>query len=106
MGKIRARLAMLTLSTAMLLVPGNGQALANGTARSYPPASLAPATLPIPGQGVSPLFASAGACQWRINDPHGSTHVPGTVNVTGSVTCTSAIPYIAINVALYRNGSL
>ena len=38
------------------------------------------------------------------NNPHRSTHVPGTVNATTTVTCTYTVEKISIGQALYRGG--
>ncbi|MFF5706603.1 hypothetical protein ACFY7H_29570 [Streptomyces sp. NPDC012794] len=38
--------------------------------------------------------------------PHNSTHVPGTVNVVVTVTCSGAVPEITTRAALYKNGQL
>jgi hypothetical protein len=46
--------------------------------------------------------ASTIVCTPNVQNPHESSHVPGTVNVVGTVTCTSAVPEIQLQVALYR----
>jgi hypothetical protein len=38
-----------------------------------------------------------------VQQPHKSTHVPGTINVVAVVACTSRVPSLAVRVALYRN---
>ncbi|HZM75107.1 MAG TPA: hypothetical protein VFC19_05235 [Candidatus Limnocylindrales bacterium] len=45
-------------------------------------------------------------CTGNVQNPHKSTHVPGTVNVVVTLTCTSTVPQINIRAALYRNGLL
>jgi hypothetical protein len=45
-------------------------------------------------------------CNGNVQNPHKSTHVPGTVNVVVTLTCTSTVPQINIRAALYRNGLL
>jgi len=45
-------------------------------------------------------------CTPNVQNPHNSTHVGGTVNVVVTLSCTSAVPYISIRAALYRNGAL
>jgi len=43
-------------------------------------------------------------CKAKVNYPHSSTHVPGTVNATGSVTCTAAVTTIAFTMYLNESG--
>ena len=43
-------------------------------------------------------------CTIRANNPHRSTHVPGTVNATTTVTCSYTVEKISIGQALYRGG--
>ena len=56
---------------------------------------------------VSPAQTSDTiTCALQVNYPHLSTHVPGTVNVTASTTCTAPVTYINMKVGLYYNGTL
>jgi hypothetical protein len=50
--------------------------------------------------------ASPIVCQPVLHNPHKSTHVPGTVNVVGDVTCTAPVAEIKLMVAIYYNGAL
>jgi hypothetical protein len=44
-------------------------------------------------------------CNSHVDYPHNSTHVPGTVNVVGSTSCTlSGAPGIWQSIQLYRDG--
>ncbi len=43
-------------------------------------------------------------CTAKINDPHGSSHVGGTVNVTDTVTCDGIVSSIAVTTKLFRSG--
>lgn len=45
-------------------------------------------------------------CQGQVQRPHNSTHVPGTVNVVVTVSCSAAVPEITTRAALYKNGQL
>ncbi|MEV6600112.1 hypothetical protein AB0M36_25150 [Actinoplanes sp. NPDC051346] len=45
-------------------------------------------------------------CDLRVDYPHKSSHVPGTVNVVGNVNCTAPVSAIYMAVGLARNGSL
>jgi hypothetical protein len=45
-------------------------------------------------------------CTQVTQNPHKSTHVPGTVNVVTVLTCTAPVPQINIRAALYRGGAL
>lgn len=45
-------------------------------------------------------------CQGQVQRPHNSTHVPGTVNVVVTVSCTAPVPEITTRAALYKNGQL
>jgi hypothetical protein len=47
--------------------------------------------------------SSVISCQLKVNDPHASGHVPGTVNVTAKVTCSSAVTALSTNLKLYQN---
>lgn len=53
---------------------------------------------------ASPAALPVGACEVKANNPHNSSHVGGTVNGVGSVTCTSSIPTIRIRTTLVRLG--
>lgn len=54
-----------------------------------------------PGHTLQP---NAVGCSVQVQNPHNSTHVPGTINVVGTVNCSGAVPHIALFVTLYRNG--
>src|SRR5262249_17617495 len=43
-------------------------------------------------------------CKAKVNYPHSSTHVPGTVNATGSVTCTAPVTTISFTMYLNESG--
>ncbi len=45
-------------------------------------------------------------CQLKANNPHNSTHVPGTVNMVATIICTGPVSQLSINAGLYYNGSL
>lgn len=58
-------------------------------------------------QGKSTRDATAPAdvitCTLDVQNPHGSTHQPGTVNVVSTLGCTSAVSSLSVNLYLYRN---
>lgn len=45
-------------------------------------------------------------CEGHVQRPHNSTHVPGTINVVVTVSCTAPVPQITTRAALYKNGQL
>jgi hypothetical protein len=47
--------------------------------------------------------ANVITCTGNVQHPHKSSHVPGTVNVVVTVTCTQSVPVIGIRAALYRD---
>lgn len=51
------------------------------------------------GLGLAPDQVTI-SCTLSIEDPHNSTHVPGTVNVVAGVTCTSDVVTISLSVFL------
>ncbi|MGK5544972.1 hypothetical protein ACSNOH_09595 [Streptomyces sp. URMC 127] len=70
-----------------------GQAPAEGSAES--------------GKSGSDAHASAVIrCTGQVQRPHNSTHVPGTINVVVTVSCTAPVPEITTRAALYKNGHL
>ncbi|GHC46412.1 hypothetical protein [Streptomyces cinnamoneus] len=59
------------------------------------------------GKSGSDADASAVIrCEGQVQRPHNSTHVPGTVNVVVTVSCTAPVPEITTRAALYKNGQL
>jgi hypothetical protein len=49
---------------------------------------------------VADVAAATITCTLVVNNPHNSTHVPGTVNVVATVSCTRAVASIDLFVAL------
>lgn len=45
-------------------------------------------------------------CTLQINNPHKSTHVPGTINVTATWGCSSIVAELDIEIYLYLGGIL
>ncbi|MFC0842788.1 hypothetical protein ACFH04_03410 [Streptomyces noboritoensis] len=59
------------------------------------------------GKAGSDADASAVIrCEGQVQRPHNSTHVPGTVNVVVTVSCSAPVPEITTRAALYKNGQL
>lgn len=56
--------------------------------------------------GTNLSSANVITCTGQAQYPHKSSHVPGTVNVVATVSCTAAVTSIGIRAALYRNGAL
>jgi hypothetical protein len=42
-------------------------------------------------------------CKLKVNDPHNSHHVPGVVNTTAKIQCSSAVSELSIDLTLLRN---
>jgi hypothetical protein len=55
---------------------------------------------------IKPAGVGEIVCTIKINYPHDSGHNPGSVNVTGSITCTAPVTFLEIGVGLYLNGYL
>lgn len=109
------RTAAAAASMAILaLIGGTSPVAARGAAAPDP---SAPATVPA-GQGAAEGHAEAGKsgsdadasavirCEGQVQRPHNSTHVPGTINVVVTVSCTAPVPEITTRAALYKNGQL
>ena len=81
-------------------------ALAGGLAFSAIPAAAQAAPRPAPpahsARAASPQAVIV--CKAKVNYPHSSTHVPGSVNATGSVTCTAPVTTISFTMYLNESG--
>lgn len=108
------RMAAPAASMAVLaLIGGTSPVSARGAAADPSPPPTVPA-----GQGAVDGRAEAGKsgsdadasavirCEGQVQRPHNSTHVPGTVNVVVTVSCTARVPQITTRAALYKNGQL
>jgi hypothetical protein len=118
-----AILAVAVSATAALL---SGTAVANAqtsprpspAARTVHPSALVTRfTMPAGAAAVQRSFAagrveivkprqSVIVCTINVQFPHKSSHVPGTVNEVATVTCTSPVSELALNVGMYFNGVL
>ncbi|MCD9141135.1 hypothetical protein [Streptomyces albireticuli] len=108
------RMTVAAAAAVLALLGGTSPATAGGTATD----PSAPATVPRnapddPGgsveAGKSGSDADAQAvirCTGQVQRPHNSTHVPGTVNVVVTVSCTAPVQEITTRAALYKNGQL
>jgi hypothetical protein len=93
-----------------LAMAGAAPAVASPDIQPTPPAPSAAALVPVdPASDLiaaSPSTAAAASspttCFPNVQNPHESTHVPGTVNVVVTVTCTEPVREIAVQAALYR----
>lgn len=126
---MRIRITGMVAALAMLTLAATG-----GVARgdSFPPAPPAPSTAPQTSVvrsddqsvtvatmkavrspnlgGPAPQISAGGpgviSCNLNVQNPHNSTHVPGSVNVVVTVQCTSQVAAIALRSALYYEGGL
>lgn len=111
--RVRRMTAAAAAAAVLALLGGTSPAAAGGTATDPSP----PATVPA-GQGAADGRAEAGKsgsdadaqsvirCEGQVQRPHNSTHVPGTVNVVVTVSCTAPVSAITTRAALYKNGQL
>ncbi|MFD9409681.1 hypothetical protein ACFWBN_22065 [Streptomyces sp. NPDC059989] len=107
------RMSAAAASMAIVgLLAGTSPAAA-GPDPSAPPSVPAGPAADDPGSGVEAGKAGSDAdaaavirCAGQVQRPHNSTHVPGTVNVVVTVSCTAAVPEITTRAALYKNGQL
>jgi len=44
-----------------------------------------------------------GVCTIKVNDPHGSTHVSGTINAVGTVECSTTMQEIYVKTTLQKS---
>lgn len=101
-----------TLSVISILLVGTA-ATANAAGPAAPAAAAATSASGS-GQIVATMSAPSGqmtaaaviVCTPNVQNPHNSTHVPGTVNVVVTLSCTAPVRSINIRAALYRNGLL
>jgi len=116
--KVAARVFGALAAISMLAV---GTAATSGATTSVAPttASVAPVAV-APGSpaafnqvmavksrpGGRATAADTIVCTPTVQNPHKSTHVPGTVNVVVTLSCTQPVPGINIRAALYLNGLL
>jgi hypothetical protein len=52
--------------------------------------------------GTASAAETVITCSIRVDNPHNSHHVTGTVNVTAVVDCNMAVPAMSLAVELYR----
>jgi YD repeat-containing protein len=55
------------------------------------------------GGGDAHSAAAMTACNFKVNNPHHSSHNPGTVNVVVTLKCTDIVYNVRLRVALYFN---
>jgi hypothetical protein len=115
--------AALTAAAAGGLLAAGSAAAAQVAAASAPSLAASTAATDISSQtftlpaGVTVAHIGTGAvhativkpdttitCTLAVQNPHNSTHVPGTVNVVSTIKCTSAVSYLDMNVGLYLEG--
>lgn len=88
-----AMISALTTSTAQAADPGDGKGVTVLT-------PLVDGEI-APSDSVGPMaVCPTCVCKLTTNQPHNSGHVAGNINVTASVTCTSAQPRVRVTVDL------
>lgn len=102
---------VVILTCASTLIGGTGLAAASDDSAASAPQSVTVLTGPaiVATSGYAQGQVSAAdtiTCTPQVQYPHKSTHVPGTVNVVVTLSCTKPVTRISIRAALYRNGNL
>ena len=71
------------------------------------PLSVTVAASPAAEEGARSAAALAPVitCEIQAQNPHNSTHVPGTVNVVGTTRCDHPVASILMRIVLYKNGT-
>ena len=104
---------VLFMLSSLSAVPANASSGSGGSPRSLlvflssSPASLAVirrAALGLPGMGGA--TNSIIICTPDVQNPHNSTHKPGTVNEVVTVSCTAPVTQIQLVAGLYYNSTL
>jgi hypothetical protein len=102
---LRTRLAAAVcvpgLAFALLAGLAGAASAAQDTQQSAAATQGTAATRGIARQAVAQQTIS---CTLSIGNPHKSTHVPGTVNVVATWTCTAPVSSLSMTVRLFRNG--
>lgn len=100
---VRHRLAIFA---SMFAVAACAAPAASGADQSsWPAAQRASATSSTASGDRQAADSENHMCPGRDN-PHKSTHVPGTINVIVNVTCTEPVTQITIRGGFYYNGAL
>ena len=58
-----------------------------------------------PQAATGHLAPNVNGCGIQVQDPHNSTHVPGSINVVATVNCSVAVSHIALFVTLYKDNA-
>jgi hypothetical protein len=90
--------AIITANVFMLNTVSANAALGS----SIRPSTTVTVTSTAQGPGIQAVIT----CAITVQNPHKSSHVPGTVNVISRVQCTAPVAGIAEAVGLYRNLAL
>jgi hypothetical protein len=98
------RLPVLVLSVfavgALAILPGVAPASAASFAQNDPPPTVTSqpsTTTDLQGVGGGTVIT----CTAKANNPHDSSHVGGTVNFVGSVSCTAPVASLNLTLSLY-----
>lgn len=100
----RCALAIVSAIGVGICIHGSAAAERSVSAPLLPWAWQASAIQPQPITAVS--GAKVIVCKANVQQPHKSSHVPGTINVVATIACTHTVPSLAVGVGLYRNGRL
>jgi hypothetical protein len=106
-----ARLVPLTLVVlvGLIALPSSPASAAGQFAAAPSGVGVAASPAVVHGSGFSAKSAGTATvitCTPIVQNPHKSTHVPGTVNVVVTMSCTAPVSEIWVDAALYRNGGL
>ena len=95
---------LATAFTTLILVTVGGTAahVAAPTVPSAAGASLTVTASTSTSNG-SRVSASVITCMLQINNAHKSSHVPRTINITATYSCTAAVTSLSLNIYLYLN---
>lgn len=101
-------LAGLTLAVTMGAAPHAQAADVSSDATNAVPDSGHPATVTAVKDGeVADTEASSGlldtiACEIKAHNPHKSSHVPGSINTSATLSCSSNVSALSMSVSLWR----
>lgn len=101
-------LLLAVAATLTLIQPGgvsaDGPKLPPGiTAAMMNRASDTLVLSPMNRKSDGPIAQALLACEGQTNDPHKSTHVPGTVNVVATTVCPSPQTTVHVETTLYKD---
>jgi hypothetical protein len=108
-------ITLVLLIVGLFAAPAHAAAIGIPSTRPSPPSSTASSADEgkVVGSVRATRTGTSGTaaedvieCEFRVDYPHHSGHVPGTVNVAVEINCTKAVEVIHIYGALYYYGTL